>query len=99
MAQIKASELEQGIDLQRERFRDRRRKRNLQKRELRKITNFFIIANSVMAGGVLLLALIDHFNPLGRPVITERVIIAAIAGTALQSGAIILAAFRGLFSK
>lgn len=96
----KLSELEHGIELTREQFRDQRTRRKIQKRELRKITTFFIAANIVIALIILLFGLLEHFQDLFRPkIITEKVIIAAIGGVTLQAGAIILAAFKGLFSE
>jgi hypothetical protein len=95
----KISEWEKGIELKRERFRDRRKKRKLQKKELRKISNFFIFANLVVLAGVLVVGVIEHFYPNNNHyIITDKVMVAAIAGVTIQSGAIILAAFKGLFS-
>lgn len=95
---IKASELERGLTLDQEKWRDQRRKRKLQKKELRLVRNFFIWANIAVAVAVLLMALVEHFSPSTHVVITDKVMIAAIAGVTVQSGAIMLAAFKGLFS-
>jgi hypothetical protein len=45
------------------------------------------------------MAAIEHFTPTPNPIITDKVVIAASGGITIQSGAIILAAFRGLFSE
>jgi hypothetical protein len=45
------------------------------------------------------MALIEHFHPTPHPIITEKVVIAALAGITDQAGGIILAAFKGLFSE
>jgi hypothetical protein len=96
---VKASELEKGINLENEKWKDRRSRRKIQKRELRRILSFFIAAN--VSAGVLIsiMALIEHFTTTPHPIITDKVVIAALAGITLQSGAIILAAFKGLFSE
>jgi hypothetical protein len=72
---------------------------NEKKKELRKITTFFVTANIVIAVLILVFGLVEHFFPGGKsPVITDKVFIAAIGGVTLQAGAIILAAFKGLFA-
>jgi hypothetical protein len=95
---LKASELEKDLEIGHEHWRDQRKKRKLQKRELGKISNFFIGANLAIALVIVALALIEHFHPTPTKVITDKVIIAAIGGITIQAGAIILAAFKGLFS-
>ena len=95
---IKASDLEKGIDLSREHWFDQRQKREIQRIELGKISSFFVYANVAVAAAVVVLALIEHFDPRPIHVVTEKVLIAAIAGVTVQAGAIVLAAFRGLFS-
>jgi hypothetical protein len=92
----KLSEL--ARDLKLEAARDQRQKRKLQKHQLRRIVTFFIIANSSLGVFVALFALLELLFPGERqPVISERVLIASIGGLTLQSGAIIIAAFKGLF--
>ena len=99
MAQ-KISEFEAGLEVTREKFLDKRKRRKLQKRELSKITTFFIGANIVIGILILLFGAIEHYHPNGKPhVITDKVLIAAIAGVTVQAGAIILAAFKGLFAR
>ena len=94
----KISDLEKDIELTRERFRDQMAKRRLQKRELRKITTFFIGANIVIGLLIAALGVIERLVHADTYVITEKVLIAAIGGVTLQSGAIVLAAFKGLFA-
>jgi hypothetical protein len=96
---VKASELEKGLNLDSEKWKDRRSKRKIQKKELRRILTFFMATN--IAAGALIsgMALIEHFTATLHPIITDKVVIAALAGITLQSGAIILTAFKGLFSE
>ena len=70
----------------------------LQSVTLPPVVNFFINANSAVGGAIFALALIEHFFPStnGR-IVTEKVLIALIVGLTLQVGAVIIAAFRGLF--
>jgi hypothetical protein len=95
----KASDLEGGIKLENEKWIDRGARRQIQKEELRRILTFFMWANA--AAGILVTGMwiVEHIAPLAQPTITEKVIIAALAGITVQSGAIILAAFKGLFKK
>lgn len=94
----KLSHLAETIQI--EVVKDSKRKRRLQKRQLRRITTFFIWSNVAVGSVVTVLALIEHFFPSGGPkIITDRVLIAVIGGLTVQAGAIILAAIRGLFSK
>jgi hypothetical protein len=93
----KLSDLERGLEL--EAAWDQRRKRTLQKRELRRIVTFFISANIALGGFVALFAVLEHFHAPSHPVITERVLIATITGLTLQAGAIVIAAFKGLFRQ
>lgn len=97
MAAEKLSELTKGIAL--ENAKDQRRRRKIQKRELRRIVSFFIWANLAVGASILGIAVLEHLLPSATRVITDKVIIAAIAGVTLQSGAIVLAAFKGLFAK
>lgn len=94
----KLSDLERDIQISHERFRDQRAKRKLQKKELRKITTFFITANVIIGLVIAGMGALEHFYPSDHYIITEKVLIAAVGGVTLQSGAIILAAFKGLFS-
>lgn len=95
----KASDLEGDIKISNEKWQDRRSRRRIQKRELRRILTFFMWANAAAGAAVILLALIEHKSFTLRPIITDKVVIAALAGITLQSGAIIIAAFKGLFSE
>jgi hypothetical protein len=97
--QVKASDLENGINFENEKWIDRRSRRKIQKRELRRILTFFIAANICTGVLVTIMALIEHFTPTTHPIITDKVVIAALAGITLQAGGIILAAFKGLFSE
>ncbi len=92
----KLSVLAKDIKLD-EAARDRRRRRKLQKRQLKKITNFFIGANIALGLLITAFALLEHFDPRGERIITERVLISMIGGLTVQAGAIILAAVKGLF--
>jgi hypothetical protein len=96
---VKASELEKGIDLGAEKWKDRRSKRKIQKKELRRILTFFMATNIAACVLISIMALIEHFTATLHPIITDKVVIAALAGITLQSGAIILTAFKGLFSE
>jgi hypothetical protein len=91
----KLSELSK--DLQLEAARDQRRKRSLQKRQLRRVITFFIWANIVLGTVITAFAVAEYIHPPMHPIISERVIIAAIGGLTVQAGAIIIAAFKGLF--
>ena len=84
-------------DLKLEAARDQRRKRSLQKRQLRRVITFFIWANMALGTVLALLAIAEHLYPRVQPIITERVVIATIGGLTVQAGAAIIAAFRGLF--
>ena len=84
-------------DLKLEAARDQRRKRRLQKRQLRRIVTFFIWANAVLGAFVAVFAVVEYVYPPSRPIITERVVISIVGGLTLQVGAIIIAAFKGLF--
>jgi hypothetical protein len=84
-------------DLQLEAARDQRRRRKLQKRQLRRIVTFFIWANGSLGAFVGAFAFLERLYPHSHPIITERVLIATISGLTVQVGAIIIAAFRGLF--
>ena len=96
---VKASELEKGLNFGSEKWKDRRSKRKIQKKELRRILTFFIVTNVAAAVLISGMALIEHFTATLHPIITDKVVIAALAGITLQSGAIILTAFKGLFSE
>ena len=97
MAAEKLSDLSKGIAL--EKAKDQRRRRKIQKRELRRIVSFFIWANLAVGAAIVGLTVLEHLVPSSSRVITDKVIIAAIAGVTVQSGAIVLAAFKGLFGK
>jgi hypothetical protein len=96
---VKASDLEGGIKLENEKWVDRGVRRQIQKEELRRILTFFMWANAVAGLLVSIMWAIEHIAPPGQPTITDKVIIAALAGITIQSGAIILAAFKGLFTE
>ena len=96
---IRASELEGGIKLENEKWIDRRVRRQIQKEELRRILTFFMWANAVAGLVVSVMWAIEHLAPPAQSTITDKVIIAALAGITVQSGAIILAAFKGLFTE
>ncbi|MFZ1965270.1 MAG: hypothetical protein WAU78_17705 [Roseiarcus sp.] len=72
----------------------------LQEKTLSPIVSFFIWANSVVGVAVLGLAIIEMFLPPSHAtIVTDKVIIALISGLTIQVGAVIIAAFKGLFSK
>ena len=74
----------------------------LQKDSLEPIINYFRYTTWTMLAFVVVMAILEHFSPPASPefrVVTDKVIITAIGSVALQSGAIIIAAFRGLFAK
>ena len=70
-----------------------------QDRALTPIIQFFVYMNVVLLVSVFVFGMIEHFTPTQAPVITDKVFIASVGAVAIQSGAIIIAAFRGLFSK
>jgi uncharacterized membrane protein YjfL (UPF0719 family) len=73
-----------------------------QERSLRPIIDFFRWTNWGMLAALLSFALLEwYWPPVGNSskVVTDKVLIAAVGGIAVQSGAILIAAFRGLFSK
>jgi hypothetical protein len=94
---VRASDLEGGIKLENEKWIDRGARRQIQKEELRRILTFFMWANAIAGLLVSVMWVVEHVAPPAVPTITEKVIIAALAGITIQSGAIILAAFKGLF--
>jgi hypothetical protein len=96
---VKASDLEGGIKLENEKWVDRGVRRQIQKEELRRILTFFMWANAIAGLLVSISWVIEHITPPAQPTITDKVIIAALAGITIQSGAIILAAFKGLFTE
>lgn len=70
----------------------------LQAATLEPVVTFFIRANQAVGIGVFGLAVLEHFWPMGREsIVTEKVLIALIGGLTLQVGAVIIAAFKGLF--
>jgi hypothetical protein len=96
---IKASDLEGGLKLENEKWVDRKARREIQREQLRRILTFFMWANAVAGFVVSAMWTIEYLDPPAHPIITDRVIIAALAGITVQSGAIILAAFKGLFTE
>ncbi|MHC2278881.1 hypothetical protein ACVME8_005492 [Bradyrhizobium diazoefficiens] len=96
---VNASELESGIKLENEKWIDRKARREIQKEQLRRILTFFMWANAVAGVVITTMWAIEYFDPPPQPTITDKVIIAALAGITVQSGAIILSAFKGLFKK
>ena len=56
-------------------------------------------ANTVAGFVVAVMWTIEYLDPPAHATITDKVIIAALAGITVQSGAIILAAFKGLFTE
>ncbi len=74
----------------------------LQEKSIRPIINFFTWASAIMLFAIFGFAFIEHFYPttvVSNNVITDKVMIAAVGAVAIQSGAILVAAFRGMFSK
>lgn len=96
---IKASELEGGLQLENEKWIDRKARREIQKEQLRRILTFFMWANAVAGFIITVMWTVEYFYPPAHATITDKVIIAALAGITVQSGAIILAAFKGLFTE
>lgn len=94
------SNLEKDIDI-----RDSidQRRRTLQGKVLSPIVNFFIFLNCFIIALVGGLAIADiTFTAKAIPhqnIINDKVIIAVISATAVQTAAIIIAAFRGLFRE
>ncbi len=75
---------------------------DFQERSLRPIIDFFRWTNWVMLAALFGFALLEwQWPPLqgAEKVITDKVLMAAVGGVAVQSGAILIAAFKGLFSK
>lgn len=96
---VKASDLESGIKLENEKWIDRSVRRQIQKEELRRILTFFMWANAIAGFVVTVMWGIEYATQPSHPTITDKVIIAALAGITVQSGTIILAAFKGLFTE
>jgi hypothetical protein len=74
----------------------------MQERSLKPIINFFRWTNWCMLAAILCLAFLEWKFPPSSPefkVITDKVMIAAVGAVAVQSGAILIAAFKGLFSN
>lgn len=74
----------------------------LQKNSLEPIIDYFRYTSWAMLAFVVAMTLIEHFWPPASSdfrVVTDKVMITAVGSVALQSGAIIIAAFRGLFAK
>ena len=72
----------------------------LQGQVLPPIVTFFIGANSTVGIAVFGLAIIEMFLPSTHtPIVTDKVVIALIGGLTVQVGAVIIAAFKGLFAK
>jgi hypothetical protein len=70
----------------------------LQAQTLSPVVTFFIRANTAVGIGVFLLAGIELLLPPSHtPIVTEKVIITLIGGLTVQVGAVIIAAFKGLF--
>ena len=91
----KLSALEKDIVLKEHRKRGR-----FQRQQLRRMVRFFLVGNISIGIFIAAFALLEHFLPLGRPnIITDKVLISAIGGITLQTGAIIVAAFKGLFGN
>jgi len=83
-----------------QKWREQHRRRKIQEREFSKVVNYFVAANAVIALTIVLFGIVEHFLPSHAPrIITDSVIIAAIGGATLQAGAVIAAAFKGLFSN
>jgi hypothetical protein len=96
---IKASDLEGGLEFSNEKWVDRKARREIQREQLRRILTFFMWANAVAGLVVTGMWTIEYLHPPVHPTITDKVIIAVLAGITVQSGAIILAAFKGLFTE
>ena len=96
---VNASDLEGGIKLDDEKWVDRKARREIQKEQLRRILTFFMWANAIAGMVITAMWAIEYLDPPLQPTITDKVIIAALAGITVQSGAIILSAFKGLFRE
>jgi hypothetical protein len=71
----------------------------LQRKTIMPMVRFFIRANTGILFGIGFFALVEHGRqPVANPIVTEKVLIAMIGGITVQSAAVIIAAFRGLFS-
>lgn len=76
----------------------RTHRQQLQAATLTPIVWFFVAANLMTVAGIFGLAFLEYGWPQATPVITSGVIMSLIAGLTVEVSAIILAAFRGLFS-
>jgi len=84
---------------QREHVRELTPRDLLQHKVLWPVVKFFIYANTATGIAVFALAGLETLLPPTHvPIVTEKVIIALIGGLTVQVGAVIIAAFRGLFS-
>ncbi len=71
----------------------------LQEKTLSPIVRFFCFANAGVAAAICIIAVIELFLPSGHQyIVTDKVLIALISGLTLQGGAVIIAAFKGLFA-
>ena len=77
------------------------RRHDFQREMLRPIIRFFIFANCIVLVAIGCLAgyeaWLAQFQPDSQRVVTDRVLVAATASLAVQTGSIIIAAFKGLF--
>ena len=74
----------------------------LQKDSLETIIGYFRYTTWAMLAFVVVMAAVEHIWPpvsADFRIVTDKVMITAVGSVALQSGAIIIAAFRGLFAK
>ena len=70
----------------------------LRKRTLTPLIWFYIVSNAVIVAGIFVFAILERVHPsFGEHIITEKVVIALIAGNTVQISAMIIAAFKGLF--
>lgn len=78
-----------------------KKKRKFQKRLLTPIINFFITTNIVILVVIGLCIFVEFIflnkNPGYQRIVNEKVLMVAISAIAVQTAAIIIAAFKGLF--
>lgn len=92
---IEIRQEEKGLEVSEKRF-------EFQKKSLNRIRKLFKWFNIALLGFVFIFALIEKIYPPATDsgyIITDKVIIGIIAGLTAQIGAIVLAAYKGLFSS
>lgn len=71
----------------------------LQDKSLSPIVQFFCFANAGIGTAIFIIAILELILPDTHPyIVTDKVLIALIGGFTLQVGAVIIAAFKGLFA-